>query len=138
MRSQGERTVQGRSHGSKLPELLIAERDLLKHEKVARIQRESSLQTARGFIPEALASVDIAGQLEDLRVIRQGALGDGEFRARLFVVEITAVKKISPSEMSLPCLGTQANESLERALRQSQTGGCVIEAEEIDVIVSGG
>src|SRR5205807_3790915 len=70
-RSQGKRAIQGSSHRPKLMGLLIAERDLLEDEKVARIQRESSLQVPRGFAPKALASVDIAGQLEDLRVIRQ-------------------------------------------------------------------
>src|SRR5207237_2356734 len=96
-RSQEKRAVEGSSHRPKLVGLLIAERDFLEDEKVARIQRESPLQVPRGFAPKALASVDIAAQLENLRVVRQRALSDGEFRAGLFVVEITAVKEISPS-----------------------------------------
>ncbi len=45
--TRNKRAIQSSSHRPKLPELLIAERDLLKDEKVARIQRESSLQAAR-------------------------------------------------------------------------------------------
>ena len=58
--SQDKRAVKGGSHRPKLPEPLIAERNLLEYEKVTRIQRECSLQTPRGFVPETLASVDIA------------------------------------------------------------------------------
>ncbi len=65
-------------------------------------------------------------------------MGDDEFGPRLFVIEITAVKEISPGEMRLSRIRTQTNDSLERALRQSQPGGGVIETEEIEVVVGGG
>src|SRR5207237_8677287 len=106
--------------------------------KVARIHRESPLPVPRCFLTKSLTPVDIAGQLEDIRIIRQRALGNGEFGPRLLVIEIATVKEISPGKMRLSRIRAQTNNSFERAIRQSQTGRCVIETKKIQVVVGGG
>ena len=40
--------------------------------------------------------------------------------------------------MSLSRVRTQANDSFKRALRQSQTGWCVIETEKVKIVLGGG
>ncbi len=61
MGSQDESTVQGRSHRPKFPKFLVTERDLLEDKKVARIESESSLQAPSRFVPQALATIHVAG-----------------------------------------------------------------------------
>src|ERR1700736_5520315 len=66
---QGECTIQCLTHCAKLPEFLIAERDLLQHEKIARVELDGPLQVSCGFIPQALTPVDVPRQFKDLRVV---------------------------------------------------------------------
>ena len=53
----------------------------------------------------------------------------------MIVIEITAVEKVGPSQMRFARIRTQANDSLERGIRQSKTARRVVEPKKIEIVV---
>ena len=46
----------------------------------------------------------MAQQYEDLRVVRERALGQGDFRSGIVVIEIASGEVLGPREMRFACL----------------------------------
>ena len=85
------------------------------------------------FLLSSLPAVDVAGQLKNSRVVRQGPARESEFRTGAFVIKITAIKMLGPGQVRLSVIRTQLQSALDRCLRQSQPRRRVIEAIKIDV-----
>ena len=58
----------------------------------------------------------MAQQCKDLRVVREPALGEGEFRSSVVVIEIASGEVLGSREMRFARFGPQMKGSLNRAL----------------------
>ena len=58
----------------------------------------------------------MAKQHEDLRVVRERALGEGDFHSGVVVIEIASGEVLGPREMRFARFGPQMKGSLNRAL----------------------
>src|ERR1700730_10949154 len=98
-RSNYDRAIQGLLGIGIASQMQITIGDLCKNISVLRVKFDSALNVLGGFIPAALASIDIAGEQEGQRIVRQTLLCQLQFRQGAVVIEITPIKMFGASEM---------------------------------------
>ena len=76
--------------------------------------------------PISLPPVDVSGQLENQRLIRQRALRDRELGTGAIVVEIAAVSMLGQSQVRFSRVRAQTKSGLNRCVRGSKTRWCMV------------
>ena len=131
LRGNLEGAIKSRSRLGIAPQRAVAKRYLLKSEKVARIQFDRPLQVPYRLLPVSFTPVDVSGQLENQRLIRQRPLRDPNLRTCVIIVEITTIKKLSQGEVRLARVRAQTKSGLNRCVRGTETRWCMVQVKEV-------
>src|SRR5439155_26101568 len=85
---------------------LIAESNLLEGKEIARIKLQGALHILQPFIMLPLPAPDVAGQLKDMRIVRQRPPRRIEFLQSGAVIQVHPVKIFSAREVDVSSTGT--------------------------------
>ena len=86
----------------------------------------------------SLAPLDVAFQLEYLRIIGERLAGNFQFSQSAVVIEVSAIKVFRARKVCFACIGTEAECRLDRCFGQRQTRGGMIVAEKVKLVMSVG
>ena len=131
IRLDGQRAIQHRFFFRVAPEISVTDRNLLQHEKVARVELDRALEVSCGFFPAPLAPLDITLQLEYAEIIGQGLAGNFQFSQCAVIIEISSIEISGTCEVCFACIGPEAKGRFDGGSRQGQAGGSMVEAKGI-------
>src|SRR5439155_11504484 len=118
------------------PENSVTDRDLLQREKVARVEINRSLQVLCGFFPASLAPLNETLQLEYPGIIGQSLAGNFQLSQSAVIIKVSPIKILRTREVRFTRIGTKASCRLNGCFSQGQTRGCMVEAKEVERVMS--
>src|SRR5438067_13940307 len=101
------------------PENSVTNRNLLKREKIARIEVNRALQISCGFFPAPLTPLDETGEIEYPRIIGQSLAGNFQFSQGTAIIAISPIKILRTREVRFTRIRAKAKCRLNRCIRCS-------------------
>src|SRR5262245_61415028 len=136
IRLDSQRAGQHRFFLSELTQMTITEGDLLQYDAVAGIEVSRALQTMYRLFLFALATLDIALELENTGVVRQDLGGEFQFGESGVIIEIALIKILGACEVCFTRIRVEPKCGLNCRFSQCQPCRRMVVTEEIKAVVS--
>ena len=104
---------------------------MLEGKEIARIKLQGALHILQPFIVLPLPAPDVAGQLKDMRIVRQRPPRRIEFLQSGAVIQVHPVKIFSAREVGFSSIGPKAKGCLDRRFGLGAALRCAVEVLEV-------
>src|SRR4029453_822036 len=131
-----QRAFQHRLFVSIAMENSVTERNLLKRFSVSGVEIACAFQVLHGLLPASLPPLDISHHPEYPRVIRQGLASNVQLSQRPTIIELAMIKISRMRQVRFTRICTKAKRALDCRLRQRAACRRMVEAKEIELVVS--
>ncbi len=118
--------------------VMIRRRQLLKSEKVARIQFNGTLQVVRRLLPITLAAGDVARVFEYSGVVGQCSPGDSQLSAGASVIAEAVVVVVGQRKVGFARIRLETQRDLHGRLSQFETSRGAVVALNVDIAMHPG
>src|SRR6516164_8605503 len=97
------------------PKAFITLRSLLKHEKVARVERDRALRISYAFFPAPLTPLDQSRPTKYSPIIGHGLASKFQFAQSAVIIMISLIKILRPCEMRFTGIRAEARRRRDRS-----------------------